>query len=71
MAAATPEMREEGIMPYLPELPVPAEAIINYNQTVANVKRIYVVPSSLESTALVFACGLGINSVFLIESPRF
>ena len=68
VAAATPEMREEGIMPYLPELPVPAEAIINYNQTVANVKSIYVTPSSLESTALVFACGLGIHSILPISS---
>ena len=54
-------MREEGIMPYLPELPVPAEAIINYNQTVSKVKNIYVNPSSLESTVLVFSCGLGIS----------
>lgn len=46
-------------MPYLPELPIPAEAIINYNQTVYNIKNIFVTPSSLESTALVFACGLG------------
>lgn len=60
VAAATPEMREEGIMPYLPELPIPAEAIINYNQTISNIKSIYVTPSSLESTALVFVCGLGI-----------
>lgn len=60
VAAATPEMREEGIIPYLPELPIPPEAMINYNQTVANVKAIYVAPSSLESTGLVFAYGLGI-----------
>jgi hypothetical protein len=50
-------------MPYLPELPIPAEAIVNYNQTVFNIKSIYVTPSSLESTALVFACGLGIISI--------
>lgn len=69
VAAATPEMREEGIIPYLPELPVPPEAMINYNQTVANVKGIYVAPSSLESTGLVFAYGLGI--LFISKSKQF
>lgn len=61
---ATPEMREEGVMPYVPELPIPAEAVINYNQTVANVRNIYVTPSSLESTGLVFAYGLGMSLAF-------
>lgn len=30
----TPEMREEMIIPYIPELPIATEDLINYNQTV-------------------------------------
>lgn len=65
VAQATPEMREESIMPYLPELPIPSEAILNYNQTAYNIHSIYVAPSSLESTGLVFAYGLGIISQYV------
>ena len=71
VAAMTPEMREESIMPYLPELPIPAEAIINYNQTVSNVRNIYVAPSSLESTGLVFAYGLGTHFFFFFKINCF
>ena len=59
VAAATPEMREEGVMPYLPELPIQPEAIVNYNQTVQSVRGIYTTNSALESTGLVFVYGLG------------
>jgi hypothetical protein len=55
----TSEMREEGVIPYMPELPIPSEAIINYNQTVQRVKGIHTTPSGLESTGLVFVYGLG------------
>ena len=55
----TPEMREEGVIPYMPELPIPLEAIINHNQTIANVREIHTSSSGLESTCLVFAFGLG------------
>jgi hypothetical protein len=57
----TPEMREEGVIPYMPELPMPSDAIINYNQTVQRVKGIHTSPSGLESTCLVFAYGLGMG----------
>jgi hypothetical protein len=55
----TPEMREEGLIPYVPELPMPSESIINYNQTVQRVKGIHTAPSGLESTCLVLVYGLG------------
>jgi len=55
----TPEMREEGVIPYMPELPMSSESIINYNQTVQRVKGIHTAPSGLESTCLVFVYGLG------------
>lgn len=55
----TPEMREEGVIPYMPELPVPSDSIINYNQTVHRVKGIHTAASGLESTCLVLVYGLG------------
>ena len=55
----SPETQEEGLIPYIPELPVPSEALINYNQTVFGVRGIHVSPTSLESTSLVFVYGLG------------
>ncbi|KAK4336915.1 hypothetical protein RND71_044031 [Anisodus tanguticus] len=53
----TMEHREEGLMPYMPELPIPAENIINYNQTVINVNKIVTAPATLESTSLTFVFG--------------
>lgn len=51
--------REEGAIPYIPELPLPTENIINYNQTIARLSNIFTAPSGLESTCLVLATGLG------------
>ena len=51
--------REEGIIPYMPEIVVQTDAIINYNKSVANVRAIYTAPAGLESTSLVFVYGLG------------
>ncbi|XP_013108994.2 ER membrane protein complex subunit 1 isoform X2 [Stomoxys calcitrans] len=50
--------REEGAMPYIPELPLPTENMINYNQTISRLNYIYTAPSGLESTCLVVAAGL-------------
>ena len=36
-----------------------AKYLINYNQTVTNIKGIVTSPTGLESTSLVFAYGLG------------
>lgn len=57
--ASTTQGREEGAIPYIPELPLPTESHINYNQTVARLRNIYTAPSGLESTCLVVATGLG------------
>ena len=51
--------REEGTIPYIPELPVNAEAIINYNQSLFMVQGIHTSPAGLESTSLVLSYGLG------------
>uniref|UniRef100_K1PJL5 ER membrane protein complex subunit 1 n=1 Tax=Magallana gigas TaxID=29159 RepID=K1PJL5_MAGGI len=52
--------REEGTIPYIPELPVNAEAIINYNQSLYNVQGIHTSPAGLESTSLVLSYGLAV-----------
>lgn len=36
----TTDLREEMIIPYMPELPIATEDLINYNQTVLRVKGI-------------------------------
>lgn len=54
-----PDMREEGVIPYMPELPIQMDAIVNYNQSVHRVTGIHTSPSGLESTCLVFVYGLG------------
>ncbi len=36
----TPEMREEMIIPYMPELPIATEDLINYNLTVHQIRGI-------------------------------
>lgn len=54
-----PEMREEGVIPYMPEIPIHMDAIVNYNQSVSRVMGIHTSPSGLESTCLVFVHGLG------------
>jgi len=53
------EPKEEGAIPYIPELPMPFESMINYNKSLLRVDGIYTTPSSLESTCLVFVYGLG------------
>lgn len=52
------QAREEGVIPYVPEVPIPMENIINYNQTVGRIQGIYTAPSGLESTSLVVVYGL-------------
>lgn len=53
------EPKEEGAIPYIPELPMPSESMINYNKSLMRVDGITTTPSSLESTCLVFVYGLG------------
>ncbi|RVE41980.1 hypothetical protein evm_013370 [Chilo suppressalis] len=67
----TPEQREEGLIPYAPELPLPAEAVINYNQTLHRITNIYTAPSGLESTSLVLAAGLDLFYTRVAPSKTF
>lgn len=68
---APEKQREEGIIPYIPELPLQHEAMINYNQTVANIKGIYTAPSGLESTCLVLVYGLDLFVTRVSPSKTF
>ena len=51
--------REEGTIPYIPELPVSTESFINYNRSIFNVRGIHTAPAGLESTSLVLVYGIG------------
>ncbi|XP_054714162.1 ER membrane protein complex subunit 1-like [Uloborus diversus] len=66
-----PEHREEGLIPYIPELPVVSESIINYNQSVVRVQGIVTAPSGLESTCLLFVYGLDLFYTRVTPSKTF
>uniref|UniRef100_A0A182YG21 DNA-directed RNA polymerase subunit beta n=1 Tax=Anopheles stephensi TaxID=30069 RepID=A0A182YG21_ANOST len=63
--------REEGIVPYMPELPLPHEILINYNQTVAHIRGMHTAPSGLESTCLVLVHGLDLFVTRVSPSKTF
>ncbi|XP_017081981.2 ER membrane protein complex subunit 1 isoform X1 [Drosophila eugracilis] len=69
--ASTTQGREEGAIPYIPELPLPTESHINYNQTVSRLRNIYTAPSGLESTCLVVATGLDLFVTRVAPSKTF
>ena len=56
--------REEGVLQYIPELPRPFEATINYNKSVFNIRVIRSFATGLESTSLVIFYGLGKPDLF-------
>lgn len=65
------EHREEGLIPYMPELPIPSESIINYDQSLMKVRGITTSPAQLESTCLVFAYGLDLFFTRVTPSKTF
>lgn len=65
------QVREEGSIPYIPELPIPTENIINYNQSIPRIKNIYTAPSGLESTCLVVAYGIDLFVTRVSPSKTF
>ncbi|KAE8738070.1 hypothetical protein FOCC_FOCC016445 [Frankliniella occidentalis] len=67
----TPEMREEGVIPYMPELPIPPESIINYNKSLPLISGIHTAPSGLESTSLVLVYGLDLFYTRVAPSKTF
>ncbi|XP_073989835.1 ER membrane protein complex subunit 1 isoform X2 [Rhodnius prolixus] len=67
----TAEMRDEGVLPYMPELVLPLESIITYNHTLASIKDIHTSAATLESTSLVFVHGLDIFYTRVAPSKTF
>ncbi|CAG2112877.1 unnamed protein product [Medioppia subpectinata] len=67
----TPEHMEEGLIPYIPEIPIPAEGIINYNKTLTAIRGIQTSATGLESTCLVFAYGLDLFYTRVTPSKTF
>lgn len=63
----TQASKEEGIPPYMPELPLSWDNTINYNQTVFRIRDIHSEPSGLESTSLIVAYGLGENCTCMVR----
>ncbi|WAR13827.1 EMC1-like protein, partial [Mya arenaria] len=69
--APTQETQEEGTLPYIPELPVHTEGIINYNRTLFHVRGLHTAPTGLESTSLVLAYGLDLFQTRVQPSKMF
>ncbi|KHJ96160.1 g-patch domain protein [Oesophagostomum dentatum] len=67
----TQEMREEMMIPYMPEIAVATEDMVNYNQTVHGVRGIKTAASGLESTSLMLAYGKDIFFTRLTPSGTF
>lgn len=63
--------REEGLIPYIPELPIQQDAIVNYNQTIERLKGIHTAPSGLESTCLMIGYGLDLFVTRVAPSKTF
>ena len=54
--------REEGLIPYMPELPLHPQEMITYNRTLPQISSIFTAPTGLESTCIVLVYGLGMFS---------
>lgn len=62
---------EESCIPYMPEIPLPTEACLNYNQSIWKITGIAVAPARLESTSHVFVHGLDIFYTRVAPSKTF
>ncbi|XP_018580290.1 ER membrane protein complex subunit 1 [Anoplophora glabripennis] len=62
---------EESCIPYMPEIPLPSEAVINYNQTLGNIRGIEIAPARLESTSHVLIHGLDLFYTKVAPSKTF
>ncbi|XP_064384887.1 ER membrane protein complex subunit 1-like isoform X1 [Halichondria panicea] len=67
----TDQMKEDGTPPYHPEIPFNPLSFVNYNRTVARIREIYATPSGLESTCLLFVCGLDLYYTRVTPSNQF
>jgi len=63
---------EDGVVhsiPYVPELPIPSEMIVNYNASVKRVGGIKTWPTRLESTCLLLVHGSGMKAMISDTYP--
>lgn len=67
----SPEGREEGVIPYTPDLNLPHEATLTYNHTLPVITGIHTSPSGLESTSLVLIYGLDLFYTRVAPSKTF
>ncbi|XP_059178557.1 ER membrane protein complex subunit 1-like [Physella acuta] len=67
----TQDTMEEGTIPYVPEIPLATEALVNYNRSVLNVNGVFTSPAGLESTSLVFVYGIDIFYTRVMPSRMF
>jgi ER membrane protein complex subunit 1 len=66
-----PELREPGLPPYIPELLLPQEFVLNYNQSLWDPRGIETSPTGLESTSVVFVYGLDLYCTRIAPSKGF
>lgn len=62
---------EESCIPYMPEIPLHSEAVINYNHTLHRIKGIAIAPARLESTSHILVHGLDIFYTRVAPSKTF
>ncbi|XP_023945986.2 ER membrane protein complex subunit 1 [Bicyclus anynana] len=62
---------DEALLPYTPELPLHAEATLNYNRTIERVMGVFTAPAGLESTSLVLVTGLDLFYTRVAPSKTF
>ncbi|XP_050349636.1 ER membrane protein complex subunit 1 isoform X1 [Nymphalis io] len=63
--------RDESLPAAAPELPLPADATLNYNRTLSRVGALHAVPAGLESTSLVLVTGLDLFYTRVAPSKTF
>ncbi|XP_076040041.1 ER membrane protein complex subunit 1 [Oratosquilla oratoria] len=63
--------REEGLAPYVPELPLPPQEMINYNHSLPHVTAIFTAPTGMESTCIVLVYGLDLFYTRVFPSKMF
>lgn len=65
------DSREEGVLPYTPDLSLPNEATLTYNHSLPLITGIHTSPAGLESTSLVLVYGLDLFYTRVAPSRTF
>ncbi|CAB4061283.1 EMC1 [Lepeophtheirus salmonis] len=65
------DMREPGLLPYIPELHLSSESVLNYNRTIIGPKKIITAHTGLESTSIVFVYGADLYCTQVHPSKGF